>query len=159
MRMKNTTTDVAQLYARMAVGLGFLSAVADRFGLWGPHGSHNVAWGSFSQFTAYTASVNSVLPASWAPSLALLSTVFETAIGIGLVLGIRTRWMAIGAGTLLAIFAFAMSVSFGIKRPLDLSVFAAGAAGFMLSTAPRYRWSFDGAFANSHSPDKSALSS
>jgi uncharacterized membrane protein YphA (DoxX/SURF4 family) len=133
--------DGAQLFARLALGVGFLSAVADRFGLWGPHGAHNVAWGSFAQFTAYTASVNCFLPAAWAPFLAVASTVFETGFGIGLVLGLRTRWSAIGSGALLAVFALAMTVSFGIKRPLDLSVFAASAAAFMLATTPRYRWS------------------
>ena len=138
--------DVAQLFARLAVGLGFLSAVADRFGLWGPHGAHNVAWGSFSYFTAYTASVNSFLPAAWAPFFAVASTVFEAGFGISLVLGFKTRWMAIGSGALLAIFAIAMSISFGIKRPLDFSVFAASAAAFMLATAPRYRWSLDEMF-------------
>jgi putative oxidoreductase len=139
--------DMAQLFARLAVGFGFLSAVADRFGLWGAPGSRDVAWGSFPQFIAYTASVNSFLPASWAPSLAVGSTLFELAFGICLVLGIRTRWMAIGSGALLAIFALAMTVSFGVKKPLDFSVFAASSAAFMLATALRYRWSLDEVFA------------
>ena len=143
--MNKTLSDAAQLFARLAVGVGFLSAVADRFGLWGSHGAYNVAWGSFSHFIAYVAAVNSFLPAVWAPTLAVLSTVFETGLGIGLILGIRTRWMALGSGALLASFAFAMTVSFGVKRPLDASVFAASAAAFMLAVAPRYRWSFDDA--------------
>ena len=33
------------VYARLALGGTFLAAVADRFGLWGPPGTHNVAWG------------------------------------------------------------------------------------------------------------------
>jgi len=142
------TIDVAQLFARLAVGVGLLSAVADRFGLWGPHGTPNVAWGSFSQFVAYTAAVNSFLPAAWVPALAVVSTVFETAFGIGLVLGIRTKWMALGTGALLAMFALAMTASFGIKQPLDASVFAASAAAFMLAFLPRYRWSFDEAISH-----------
>jgi uncharacterized membrane protein YphA (DoxX/SURF4 family) len=146
--------DLAQLFARLAIGVGFLSAVADRFGLWGAPGSSNVAWGSFSHFIAYTASVNSFLPAAWAPSLAIVSTIFETAFGICLVLGMRTRWTATGSGVLLGVFALAMTVSFGVKKPLDLSVFAASAAAFVLATAPRYRWSVDQLFARSSNGSK-----
>ena len=145
-----TMIDVAQLFARLAVGFGFLSAVADRFGLWGPPGAHNVAWGSFSQFTAYAALVNSFLPATWAPFIAVVSTLLETGFGICLVIGIRTFWTAVGSGALLGIFALAMTISFGIKRPLDLSVFAASAAAFMLATAPRYRWSLDEILKRNH---------
>lgn len=31
-------------FLRDALGLGFLSALADRFGLWGPFGTPNVSW-------------------------------------------------------------------------------------------------------------------
>src|SRR5262249_39934953 len=45
----------ATLYLRLAVAAGFLTSVSDRFGLWGPPGAPNVAWGGFQQFGAYTA--------------------------------------------------------------------------------------------------------
>jgi uncharacterized delta-60 repeat protein len=32
-------TEIVRLFARFALGASFLSAVADRFGLWGPHGA------------------------------------------------------------------------------------------------------------------------
>src|SRR5437899_12739196 len=38
------------------LGASFLSAVADRFGLWGPHGAKNVSWGDFAHFVEYTRS-------------------------------------------------------------------------------------------------------
>jgi hypothetical protein len=38
-------TEIVRLFARFALGASFLSAVADRFGLWGPHGAKNVSWG------------------------------------------------------------------------------------------------------------------
>ena len=50
----------AILYARIALGVAFLSAVADRFGLWGKYGG----WGNFANFTKYTAEVNSFMPES-----------------------------------------------------------------------------------------------
>ena len=34
---------------RLALGLSFLSAVADRFGWWGAFGQLNVAWGNFAR--------------------------------------------------------------------------------------------------------------
>ena len=54
------------LYARIALGAAFLSAVADRFGLWGKYGG----WGNFATFTKYVAQVNSFMPAFTIPFLA-----------------------------------------------------------------------------------------
>ena len=45
------------LFARFALGASFLSALADRFGLWGPHGAKNVSWGNFAHFVEYTGAV------------------------------------------------------------------------------------------------------
>jgi hypothetical protein len=56
---------------RWALGLTLLSAVADRFGLWGQLGSANVSWGDWAHFVAYTAKVNSFLPGVVAPRCAL----------------------------------------------------------------------------------------
>jgi putative oxidoreductase len=41
------------------------------------------------------------------------------------------------------LFAFAMTYSFGIKEPLDYSVFAFSAGAFLLATIPYYKWSID----------------
>src|SRR5437016_11159934 len=49
-------TEIVRLFARFALGASFLSAVADRFGLWGPHGAKNVSWGDFAHFVEYTRS-------------------------------------------------------------------------------------------------------
>ena len=54
------------LYLRVALGSAFLSAVADRFGLWGKYGG----WGNFPNFTRYVAQVNSFMPAFSIPFLA-----------------------------------------------------------------------------------------
>ena len=48
---------------RWALGVTLLSAVADRFGLWGLPGVVNISWGNWPRFVAYTAKVNSFLPA------------------------------------------------------------------------------------------------
>jgi hypothetical protein len=40
----------AAVFLRGVLGFSFLSAVADRFGLWGAYGRPHVAWGDFSHF-------------------------------------------------------------------------------------------------------------
>jgi len=117
------------LYARIALGGAFLSAVADRFGLWGKKGG----WGNFANFTRYVAEVNSFMPALTIPFLAWTATAAELFFGIALVLGIWPRWVAFGSALLLALFGTAMAISFGVKSPLDYSVFSASAGALLLA--------------------------
>jgi uncharacterized membrane protein YphA (DoxX/SURF4 family) len=123
---------IAEWYARLALGAAFLSSVADRFGLWGARGKPNVDWGDLAHFTRYVGMVNSFMPARTIPVLAWLATIAETTFGISLILGIYKRAMALGSAILLLLFATAMAISFGIKAPLDYSVFGASAAAFLL---------------------------
>ena len=122
----------AEVYLRIALGAAFLSALADRFGLWGPPGKPGVAWGDFSHFTQYAAMVNSFLPARVIPAVAWAATVGETTFALALILGIYKRVVTLGAAMLLLLFASAMTISFGIKAPLDYSVFGASAGAFLL---------------------------
>jgi hypothetical protein len=46
------------VFLRLALGVTFLAAVTDRFGLWGSPGSPNVAWGDLHRFAAHTATLN-----------------------------------------------------------------------------------------------------
>jgi hypothetical protein len=55
-------------------------------------------------------------------------------LGIFLIAGIKTKLTAQFSGVLLFLFGLAMAYSYGIKAPLDYSVFAASAAAFSLST-------------------------
>ena len=123
------------LYARFAIGAAFLSGIADRFGLyWG----RNVGYGDFAGFLRYTAEVNSFMPAFTIPFLAWAATAAELLLGIGLILGVWPRWVAIASAVLLVIFGGAMAVSFGIKSPMDHSVFSASAGAMLLALyAPR----------------------
>lgn len=117
------------LYARIALGAAFLSAVADRFGFWGKYGG----WGNFANFTHYTAQVNSFMPAVTIPFLAWTATVSETFFGIALIAGLWPRWIALGSAILLALFGTAMAISLGVKSPLDYSVYSASAAAALLA--------------------------
>jgi putative oxidoreductase len=129
-RHRITLQRAAILYARWALGAAFLSAVADRFGLWGKYGG----WGNFANFKQYTAQVNSFMPPSVIPFLAWAATALELSLGVALIIGIWPRWAALGAATLLFLFGTAMAISFGIKSPLDYSVFSASAAALLLAS-------------------------
>ena len=97
------------VYLRLALGVAFLSAVADRFGLWGPAGTKNVAWGDFAHFTQYTGQLNPWAPAALIPTLAWASTGAELVLGAALILGLFTRWAALLSGILLLLFAGGIS--------------------------------------------------
>lgn len=119
----------AVLYARLAVGAAFLSAVASRFGLW----DRTLDLKHFANFMQYAAEVNSFLPKAWIPFVAWAATVAETSCGILLILGVWPRLVSLASAVLLAMFATAMAISFGIKSPMDYSVFSASAAALLLT--------------------------
>ena len=119
----------AILYARIALGTAFLSGIADRFGLWGKA----TGYGDFAHFVQYTAQVNSFMPAFTIPFLAWAATVAELVLGIALISGVWLRGVALGSALLLFLFGTAMAISFGLKSPLDYSVFSASAAAALLA--------------------------
>jgi putative oxidoreductase len=118
------------LYARFTLGAAFLSGIADRFGL---YRGRNIGYGNFDGFMQYTAKVNSFMPPATIPCLAWAATAAELFLGIALILGIWPRWVAIGSAILLVLFGIAMAISFGIKSPMDYSVFSASAAAVLLA--------------------------
>src|SRR4051812_14272657 len=121
-----TQARFAAVYARVALGGAFLSAVAARFGLWDDR-AH-----PFAQFIHYTGQVNAFMPGFTIPFLAIAATIAETSLGIALIAGIRIEWTALATAILLATFGMAMAISFGPKEPLDYSVFSASAAALLL---------------------------
>jgi|SRR6516164_5411078 len=91
-------TEIVRLFARFALGASFLSAVADRFGLWGPYGAKNVSWGDFAHFVEYTGAVTSLFPSSSTVSFAWAATVAETLFGILLIAGFKMRIASVLSG-------------------------------------------------------------
>jgi uncharacterized membrane protein YphA (DoxX/SURF4 family) len=136
-------TEIVRLFARFALGAAFLSAVADRFGLWGPYGAKNVSWGDLAHFVEYTAVVTSLLPSSLTDSFAWAATVAETLFGILLIAGFKTRMVSVLSGLLLLLFAMGMVTALGIKTPFDYSVFSAAAAAFLLAFWEPDRFTLD----------------
>lgn len=133
----------SQVFLRIALSASFLSAVADRFGLWGAPGSKSVSWGNWSNFLDYSNSVNSFASPEMATLLAYVATALEILIPLLLIIGYQLKWVALLSGILLAGFAIAMTLSFGVKPPLDYSVFTGAAASFLLGTVDQYKYSLD----------------
>ena len=136
-------TEIARLFARFALGSAFLSAVADRFGLWGPPGAKNVSWGNFAHFAEYTGAVTALFPSSMTVPFAWAATVAETLFGILLIAGFKIRMASVFSGLLLLLFAIGMATGLGIKTPFDYSVFSAAAAAFLLAFWEPDRFTLD----------------
>ncbi|QEG33120.1 DoxX family protein [Bythopirellula goksoeyrii] len=129
-------TKPAILFARIALAASFLSAVADRFGLWGEAGSGEVAWGSFPAFVEYTGMLLWFLPKSLVIVSAWIATMLEGLLAIGLLIGYRLRLVALASCLLLLSFALSMTFSTGAEGPLSYSVWTAAAAALLLATHP-----------------------
>ena len=135
--------DYSTVFLRLALGISFLSAVADRFGLWGAYGQPNVAWGDFSRFVNYTGQLNWFAPTALLPALAWAATFAEILLGLALVWGLFMRVAALLSGVMLLLFALTMTFALGLKAPLDFSVFSASAGAFLLAAYGKYPLSID----------------
>lgn len=124
---------VAEVCVRVALAAGFLSAVADRFGLWGPAGTPGVAWGNFPSFIAYAGTLLWFLPSHLISAFGWVATVAEVVLAVGLLVGFQLKWVARASGILLLTFALTMTVALGPEPALSYSVWTAAAAAFLLS--------------------------
>ena len=137
--MNKKLVDIATLSLRIALALAFLSAVADRFGLWGKPGRPGVSWGNMAQFNAYVANLNWFLPTAVIPLTGWAATAAETLLGVGLLIGWRLRWISLASALLLLCFGLTMLLALGPKAPLDYSVFTASCAAFLLFAMQQMR--------------------
>jgi uncharacterized membrane protein YphA (DoxX/SURF4 family) len=123
----------AMVYARLALGIAFLSAVAGRFGIW----DGTLDWTHFERFMHRTAEVNAFMPAFTIPFLAWAATAAEISCGVALIIGVQLQRVALASAVLLGLFALAMTASLGVKPPLDYSVFSASAGALLLALRAR----------------------
>lgn len=129
----NRKIDYFSLFAQIALGLSFLSAVADRFGWWTPVlGQENVVWGNMDNFIAYTGMLVPWISRPILPFLSWIVTFAEAVLGILLIVGYQKRIVAFLSGLLLLTFAFSMLLFSSLKAPFDYSVFTAAACSFLL---------------------------
>lgn len=125
---------IAAIALRVALALSFLSAVADRFGLWGPPGTPNVAWGTFDSFIEYTGLLLYFLPAATIPYIGWVATFSEVVLAIGLLSGFYVRWFALASALLLLTFALSMTLAIGLEPAFSYSVWSASASAFLLAS-------------------------
>lgn len=133
MKHLNKFRGLAAVILRVALALSFLSAVADRFGLWGPPGSPNVAWGTLDSFIEYTGLLLFFLPAATIPFFGWVATISEVVLAIGLLSGFYLRWFALASALLLLSFALSMTFALGPEPAFSYSVWTASAAAFLLA--------------------------
>lgn len=136
---------ILKLFLRLSISAGFLSAVADRFGIWGKEIS---AWGNWSNFLIYTQLLNPWFPVSIIPAIALIATTAEIVFAVFLIVGFKTELFAKLSGFLLLLFALSMTFSTGIKGALDFSVFSTSAAAFALSIMKEKYFELDNLISN-----------
>jgi uncharacterized membrane protein YphA (DoxX/SURF4 family) len=144
----------ATLMLRIGLGVGFLSAVADRFGLWGPFGQPNVEWGNFSRFLEYTHTLNWYLPAGMVLPLGIIATSAEILFGLLLLVGWHTRAAAKLSGLLLLTFAVSMTLALGIKAPLNYAVLTGIGGALLLASCESFPFSVDELLSRSSNVDR-----
>jgi uncharacterized membrane protein YphA (DoxX/SURF4 family) len=138
-----------KLFLRFALSFSFLSAVADRFGIWGDQIS---VWGNWNNFLAYTQLINPWFPDLLHAPVGIMATAAEIIFAVGLAIGFQTELFAKLSGFLLLIFALSMTFSTGIKGAFDYSVFSASAAAFALSLMKEKYLELDALFHNKEHP-------
>jgi len=140
--MKNTP-HFAQLFLRLALGIGFILPVMDRFGWLGAPGSPTVGWGNWSVFLDYTNTLMPFLARPAANIMAVLATAGELIFAVLLIIGYKIKWAAIGSFLLTLAFALSMLIFANYRAPFNYSVFVVSASSLLLSTLPTYKWSVD----------------
>jgi|SRR5699024_818835 len=148
---KDMGNKIIKLFLRLAISLSFLSAVADRLGMWRPEVS---VWGNWDKFLSYTGNINAWLPDSFIPFVGSAATIAEVIFAFFLLLGFKTELFAKLSGILLLIFALSMTFSTGIKSAFDASVYSASAAAFALGVMKVKFLELDCLFKNTRSKYK-----
>jgi len=123
---------IAKIFLRLSLSAAFLSAIADRFGLYGPPGTTGVSWGNWSHFLQFVAYLNWFVPKAVIPTLGIVETTIEFLLAVSLLLGFYPRIVAWASAGLLGLFALTMTIALGIKAPLGYGVFTAVAAALLL---------------------------
>ncbi len=130
---------VATVFLRYALAASYLSAVADRFGLWGNAGDPGVVWGNFNSFLEYTQFLNPWASASISNFLGYLATGAEVILALLFMSGVKLKLTSLASFSLLMIFALSMTFTSGIKGAFDYSVFTAAAGSLLLFAQSKAR--------------------
>jgi uncharacterized membrane protein YphA (DoxX/SURF4 family) len=135
-----------QLLLRLAIGITFLTPVLDRLGIFGHPGTGNIEWGNWKNFIDYTSTLMPFFDRPMVNVMGLIATISEATIAVGLIIGFKTKYIALGSCLLTLTFIVFMATSIGIQKPINFGVFTASAASLLLSKIPNYQWSIDNLF-------------
>lgn len=135
-----------QLLLRLAIGITFLTPVLDRLGILGRAGTGNIEWGNWENFINYTTTLMPFFDRPMVNVMGLIATIAETTIAVGLIIGFKTKYVALGSCILTLTFIVFMATSVGIQKPINFGVFTASAASLLLSKISHYQWSIDNLF-------------
>lgn len=124
-------------FLRFSLAASYISALADRFGLWGSSGSNGVVWGNYNAFLEYTQYLNPWAPQELSNLMGHVATALEALLGLFLIIGFKIKLTSLASFTLLMIFALSMTFFTGIKGALDYNVFTAAAASLLLYTVSK----------------------
>jgi uncharacterized membrane protein YphA (DoxX/SURF4 family) len=117
--------------ARFVIASAFLLALWNRFD-------------DFNGFIRYTGVVNSFMPRTTIPALAVLATIAEITCCFLMSVGFKLRLAAAGSGWLLFLFATAMTIS-GLEQ-FTWAVYVLATGGWMLATVDASMLSLDALF-------------
>ena len=114
------------LFLRLILASGLLTAAGARFGLI----AAPAAWDAFSRWTTR---LWGLAPLSIQPVLGWVVVGIEIVLGLLILVGFRTRQMALATGVLLLATALAMWLRAGIQSPFHAAVFAYAGVAFTLA--------------------------
>lgn len=137
-------------FLRLALGMAFLSAVADRVGLWPAEVS---VWSNMESFLSYMKMLAPWMPGPMVAPVGWGISILEVLLGVALILGVKTRLAAILSAALLVVFGLSMSLFTGLKGALDYSVFTAAAAALALSLFKARFLELETFWANKNEPE------
>ncbi|MDQ0106905.1 putative membrane protein YphA (DoxX/SURF4 family) [Chitinophaga terrae (ex Kim and Jung 2007)] len=123
---------MVKLIARIALAAGFILPILDRLGVLGPEGTTGVAWGNWHAFAAYTNKLIPFVNAGIANVFAVIATVLEGLLALGLLIGYRVKWMGLGTSLITLIFGLFMFFSLGPMAPFNYPVYIFIACGLLL---------------------------
>ncbi|CCW28984.1 DoxX family protein [Xenorhabdus nematophila] len=131
--MRKETISKAMLYfAKFSLATAFLSAVADRFGLWGNMGDLGISWGTMENFYVHVAKLCPWAPNFLVPILGWLVNIVELLLGIALLCGIKPKFTALSTTILLFVFAASMAAFQSVKLMLNFSVLTCAACAIFV---------------------------
>lgn len=120
----------------VALGITFLGAVADRFGVFGGPGDPGVSWGNWETFVRYSGDLLPFVSPPFVLAAAMAATLVEVILGAALIVGWQRRWIGKTAAGLLVTYLVAMATTVGIWEAIRYGVPILVGGALLVSAIP-----------------------